>query len=172
MGFRAGNTVTVNGVAAIVQSCTANTLVVTAPASTTTTTVDITITDRGTGATSTMSAAVVYSPAGAQPRSMRVVSAPTGTVYKGDPAPTPFSVQLLAADGITPVSGITVIISVLTGTATCAQSCTLSFRAVAPRPRAIEGVHAEPVHLLHFVDPGRSHPVGVIMRGLGDLGQP
>src|ERR1700704_3764122 len=44
--------------------------------------------------------------------------------------------------------------------------------AVTPRPRPVEGVDAELVHLLHLVDPGRPHPIGVVGRRLADFRQP
>src|SRR5712675_2070719 len=44
--------------------------------------------------------------------------------------------------------------------------------AVAPGPRPIEGVDAEAVHLLHLMHPRRMHPIGVVMRRLGDFRQP
>ena len=43
-------------------------------------------------------------------------------------------------------------------------------RTVAPGARPIEGVHAELVHLLHFGDPARVHPVGVVVGGLPTSG--
>src|ERR1700716_2599685 len=36
--------------------------------------------------------------------------------------------------------------------------------AVAPGAGPIEGVDAELVHLLHLIDPGRPHPIGVVVR--------
>src|SRR5262249_30729528 len=44
--------------------------------------------------------------------------------------------------------------------------------AVAPGLRPVEGVDAELVHLLHFADPGRTHPIRMIVRRLADLGRP
>ena len=44
--------------------------------------------------------------------------------------------------------------------------------AVAPGARPVEGVHAGLVHLLHFIDPGRPHPIGVVVRRLVDFRQP
>ncbi len=43
------------------------------------------------------------------PESIRVVSAPAGTIGLGQPAATPFSVQVLAGDGVSPVAGETVL---------------------------------------------------------------
>src|SRR5258707_12263994 len=44
--------------------------------------------------------------------------------------------------------------------------------AVAPCAWPVEGMDAELVHLLHLIDPGRTHPIGVVMRRLGDFRQP
>src|SRR6185312_6753558 len=44
--------------------------------------------------------------------------------------------------------------------------------AVAPGARPVEGVYAELVRLLHFIDPGRAHPIGVVVRRLVDFRQP
>ncbi len=120
-GFRSGNAVTVNGVPASVISATANTIVLTAPTMSSARArdgapVDITVTDLGTGASTTMSGALTYH-AGALPNSMRVVSAPVGSGYVGDTMPAPFSVQVVAADGVTPVMGDPVTFSAASGSA-------------------------------------------------------
>ena len=44
--------------------------------------------------------------------------------------------------------------------------------AVAPGARPVEGVHAEFVHLLHFADPGRVHPIGMVVRRFRHFRQP
>src|SRR5438067_2384930 len=36
--------------------------------------------------------------------------------------------------------------------------------AVAPGTRAVEGVHAELLELVHLADPTRMHPIGVVVR--------
>ncbi len=118
-GFRSGNAVTVNGVNAAVISSTANTIVVTAPTmasayATDGTAVDVTVTDLGTGASTTLSSALTYH-AGSLPNSMRVVSAPVGAGYVGDTMPVPFAVQVVAADGRTPVTGDAVTFSAVSG---------------------------------------------------------
>ena len=83
MGFRPGNAVLVNGVAAVVQSWTGNTIVATVPASRALTNgtqtgmiADVEVLDRLTGGTSTMTGALAY--ASALPEVMSVVSVPTG----------------------------------------------------------------------------------------------
>jgi hypothetical protein len=133
-GFRPGNAVTINGVAATVVSWTANNIVVTAPSMSAAnaangTAVDIVVSDRTTGASSTMSAALTYTAASALPNTMRLVSAPSGTQYTGVAATTPFAVQLLAPDGVTPVANQQVVFTAQAGSVTfsaCpAASCTM-----------------------------------------------
>ncbi len=118
-GFRSGNAVTVNGVTATVISSTANMIVLTAPTmssahATDGTPVDITVTDFGTGASTTLFSALTYH-AGALPNSMRIVSAPVGSGYVGDAMTAPFTVQVVAADGVTPVTGDPVTFSATSG---------------------------------------------------------
>ena len=121
-GYRSGNAVTVNGVTATVISSTANTIVLTAPTlssarATDGTPVNITVTDLGTGASTTMFGALTYHAGPALPNSMRVVSAPVGSGYVGDATPVPFAVQVVAADGVTPVTGDPVTFSAASGSA-------------------------------------------------------
>ena len=120
-GFRMGNAVAINGVAAAVVSATANTLVVTAPAMAAVrgvqgTAVDIAVSDVSTGATSVMSAALTYSNAPASAMTMKLVSAPAGTQYVGDAAGVAFAVQVIGADGTTPAAGVGVTFSTVAGT--------------------------------------------------------
>jgi hypothetical protein len=85
MGFRTGNTVTINGVAATVSSWTANTIVATAPSihalgSTTGLVADVVVTDLSTGGTTVMMQALSY----ATPVPvLSLVSAPSGLVEVG-----------------------------------------------------------------------------------------
>src|SRR5579864_456219 len=44
--------------------------------------------------------------------------------------------------------------------------------SVAPGPWPIEGVYPEFVHFLHFADPGRAHPISMIVGRFANLGQP
>ena len=106
MGFRPGNTVTVNGVPATVTGWTANTITAVFPAShaSTAVTADVTVRDLLSGATTTMLGAFSY--AAPQP-SLLLVSAPTGQVLTGSPANTSFTVQALQGDGVTPIAGCT-----------------------------------------------------------------
>ncbi|SNT27280.1 IPT/TIG domain-containing protein [Granulicella rosea] len=121
MGFRAGNAVTVNGVAATVTGWTANSLTVAVPAMSAVhaaygVAFDVVVTDRATGATSTMSGALSYD-ASALPETMRLVGAPVGNQPSGSVAATPFAVQVLRGDGVTPVAGESVVLSVAAGSA-------------------------------------------------------
>ena len=121
-GFRAGNAVSINAVAAKVLSWTANTVVLAAPSMAAAqaangTPVDIVIRDLSTGASSTMTAALTYTTASALPNTMRIVSAQSASVYVGTVAATPFAVQVLMPDGITPVVGDPVTFTTSTGSA-------------------------------------------------------
>ncbi len=123
MGFRAGNAVLVNGVAATVTSWTANALVATLPTmaaagASSGTALDVTVMDRGTGATSTMYGALTYGSGGKLPRAMILVSAPAGVVPVGDVASPVFAVRVVLSDGVTPVVGDKVVFQVASGTAT------------------------------------------------------
>jgi IPT/TIG domain len=131
MGFRTGNTVTVNGLPATVISWTANTIIATAPSlyalgSTRALIADVTVTDLSTGGTTTMKHSLSYA---APVASLNLLTAPSGTVITAVPATTPFAVQVLAADGVTPVAGEAATFSALTGTvlfAACGSpTCTL-----------------------------------------------
>jgi hypothetical protein len=121
-GFRAGNAVMVNGVAAVVVSWTANAIVMTPPTMTAAGAVsgmplDVEVIDLGTGATSTMTAALSYDKAAQLPNTMLLVSAPAGPVFVGDTAPVAFAVRVLASDAVTPVAGDTVVFSLTAGKA-------------------------------------------------------
>ena len=118
-GFRSGNAVTVNGATATVIRTTANTIVLTAPTMASAhamdgTPVNIAVTDLGTQASTTLFGALTYH-AGTLPNSMRVVSAPVGSGYVGDAMAVPFTVQVVAADGVTPVTGDPVNFSAASG---------------------------------------------------------
>jgi hypothetical protein len=135
MGFRTGNAVLVNGVEATVSSWTANTIVASAPAlkalgSTSALTADITVEDLSTGGTTVMTQALSY--AAAAP-TLSLLTAPSGTVIVGQEASVPFAVQVLGADGVTPVAGEAVTFSVTVGSAEFASCggavCTLQTNA-------------------------------------------
>ncbi|WP_348267930.1 hypothetical protein P8936_01465 [Edaphobacter paludis] len=106
MGFRAGNVVTVDGVAATVTSWTATSIVATVPSAralgfSVAATADLTVTDPSTRGTTTMTGALNY--AAPQP-SLNLVTAPSGTVFAGDTASVAFAVRTLGADGVSPIA--------------------------------------------------------------------
>ncbi|WP_260703551.1 IPT/TIG domain-containing protein [Edaphobacter flagellatus] len=116
MGFRPGNTVTINGIAASVTSWTANSITAMAPAlhASTAITADVAVRDTLTGATSTMSGALAY--AAPQP-ALVLFSAPQGQAFTGVAATPAFVVQAIAADGVTPMAGVAVNLSTAGGQA-------------------------------------------------------
>ena len=129
MGFRPGNTVTVNGVPATVTGWTANTITAVVPPShaATAITADVAVHDLLSGATTTMTGAFSY--AAPQP-SLQLVSAPGGQVFTGSTASTSFTVQALHGDGVTPITGVPVSLSSTLGQirfdACAATACTLT----------------------------------------------
>ena len=131
MGFREGNAVLVNGVAATVQSWTANAIVATAPSlqklgGSTALSADVTVEDLSTGGTTVMSQALNYT---APVTTLSLLTAPSGTVILAQPAATAFAVQVLKGDGITPVEGEAITFSATAGSvqfAACgAAACTV-----------------------------------------------
>jgi len=135
MGFREGDVVTVDGIAAAVLSWTANSIVATAPSLqalgwATATAADVTVTDLSTGGTSTMTGALSYpSPAA----SLNLLTEPSGTVAVAQQAATAFAVRVVGSDGLTPVVGEAVTFSVVAGTAVFSAcggaACTISTNA-------------------------------------------
>ena len=118
MGFRAGNMVTVNGVAAVVQSWSASSLVVMVPSTrsmgvTTGLVADVAVQDGTSGGVTVMSGALTY--AAPQPERIRVVSAPVGGVTVGTVAGALWTVQVTELDGVTPVAGEAVVFSAAGG---------------------------------------------------------
>jgi hypothetical protein len=135
MGFRTGNAVFVNGVAANVLSWSRNTIVATAPSlhllgSSTGLVTNVTVEDLSTGGTSVMSSALSYA---APAPSLNLISSPTGTVVVGQQIAVPFAVQALQADGVTPIAGEAVTFSASGGTvqfgACGGVTCTLATNA-------------------------------------------
>jgi hypothetical protein len=115
-GFRSGNVVTVNSVAAVVQSWTSTTIVATVPASKKLASgtppalvADVTVRDASTKGTTVMTGALAY--AAALPEVMRLVSAPAGPVTTAVLAADSFAVRVFEADGVTPVAGEPVVLS-------------------------------------------------------------
>ena len=119
VGFRVGDLVTVNGVSARVASWTANTIVATAPSlqalgSSVALSADVAVTDLSTGGTSTMTAALKYA---APTALLSLLTAPSGTIASGQTAATPFAVQVVASDGVTPIAGEAITFTVVSGSA-------------------------------------------------------
>lgn len=147
-GFRSGNAVTINGVATKVLSWSATAIVVTAPSmasaqATDGAPVDIVVRDLSTGATSTMTAAFTYTTAPTSQNTMRLVSAQSASMYVGDPAATPFAVQVLMPDGVTPVAGDAVTFSAAAGTVQLA-ACGLATCTVRTNAQGIASTGATP----------------------------
>jgi hypothetical protein len=120
LGFRAGNEVTVNGVAAVVSSWSATTIVAVAPLESAFPTppagpVDVEVIDLSTGGSTVMTGALTYG--NVAPDEMMLVSAPSGTVVVGVAAAVPFAVRVVLGDGVTPVAGLPVTFSVIAGSA-------------------------------------------------------
>ena len=131
MGFRTGNAVFVNGVAAAVSSWTANSIVATVPSihglgSSTGLVADVTVEDLSTGGTTVMTQALTYA---APVPSLSLLTAPSGTVVLAQQAAVPFAVQVLNGDGATPIVGEAVTFTATTGAvqfAACGgATCTL-----------------------------------------------
>jgi hypothetical protein len=131
MGFRTGNAVFVNGVAAAVASWSANTIVATVPSlhtlgSSTALVANVTVEDLSTGGTTVMTQALGYA---APVTTLSLLTAPSGTVILAQPAAVPFAVQVLLGDGVTPVVGEAVTFTATAGAvqfAACgAATCTL-----------------------------------------------
>src|SRR5258707_15246574 len=105
MGFRTGNAVLVNGVAATVSSWTPNTIVATVPSLHTlgvsnALVADVTVQDRSTGGTAVMTQALSYA---APVTTLSLLTAPAGAVIVGRQALVPFAGPALPAHGSTPV---------------------------------------------------------------------
>lgn len=152
-GFRPGNKVLISGVPAQVRSITANQIVADAPTMAQATAVidealDIVVLDTDTLGQTSIPAAVRYTPASDV---MQLVSAPT-ELRTGHAATTPFTVVVLASDGVAPVSGTTVTFQVLSGTASfpgCPGSngCTGVTAADGTVSVSVEGTALGPVTL-------------------------
>lgn len=118
MGFRDGNAVQIGGVAAVVTSWTANTIVAVAPpasafAGAPTAPVDVTVTDLSTHGSTVISGAVTYG--GGAPDELKLISAPTGTVATGTVASLAFAVRVVGPDGVSPIVGVPVTFSSVGG---------------------------------------------------------
>ena len=130
-GFQQGNEVLVNGTPAHVLSWSANTIVADAPplaaaGAQLNTPVDVIVEHRATGGYTSLPGAVSYLQL---PDVEQLVSAPAA-IETGVTAGSPFAVRVLASDGLSPVPGAAVTVSVSAGgaqLAACggASSCTL-----------------------------------------------
>jgi hypothetical protein len=149
-GFQAGNEVLVNGVAAMVSSWSATSIVAVAPpasafAANPAGPVDVEVVDLSTRGTTVMSGALTYS-AGIAPDEMTVVSAPPSTVAVGTAAA--FAVRVAQGDGVTPVAELPVTFSVTAGAAQfggCTSACVVltdanGLASVAVTPTAFGSV--------------------------------
>ena len=118
MGFRQGNVVQVNGVAATVQTWTPTKIVATAPSlgqtgATVGRPVTVSVQDAETGATTAMYRALTYVPA---PDILQLVGAPA-SLETGIVADTPLTLRVVTAASGAPVAGATVQIGLLAGVA-------------------------------------------------------
>lgn len=130
-GFKAGNAVAINGIAAAVQSWTDTQIVAFAPSALAAgvlsgSAADVSVVDPQTGGETTMFAALIYTNA---PDLIQIVTAPM-VLTTGGMAAVPFAVEVLASDGVTPVAGATVQFALTSGSASLvscgsASSCNL-----------------------------------------------
>jgi len=126
-GFRNGNVVNINGVAARVLSWSPTQIVAIAPTRsaahmTATGSADVAVVDASTGGTTVIQAALSYG--GVSVNSIVLVSAPT-QVETGIVSTVPFAVRVFATDGVTPVAGATVKM-IATGAAATFAGCGLA----------------------------------------------
>ena len=105
MGFRPNTAANIGSVAATVLAVASNQVVLSAPA-VADGLQDLVLRDPATGASSIMTGAVTYG-AGATD-SLRLVAGTNPATPAGGQAPNPIRVQVLAADGLTPVNGASV----------------------------------------------------------------
>ncbi len=126
-GFKLGNEVLINGVAATVLSWTSTQMVATAPSMAAVgasggTAVDVEVRDASTGGTSDVQAALTYSQGSKDV--VVLVSAPA-SLETGYVAATPFAVRVYASDGVTPAKGASVSFAVVGvgGGAAAAKAC-------------------------------------------------
>ena len=135
MGFRTGNAVTVNGVEATVLSWSATSIVATAPSlqalgSSTGLVADVEVSDLSTAGSTVMMQVLTY---GTPAPVLNLLTAPSGTVIVSQPANVPFAVQMLGADGVTPVANQPIVFTATGGTvqfgACGAGSCTVMTNA-------------------------------------------
>ena len=145
MGFRPGNQVMVNGVLATVVSCTSTQIVADVPTMVAAgmsvgTAANVAVIDPGTGGQTVMSAVLSYSSA---PNVIKLVSAPA-TVETGLLSATLFAAEVYASDGLAPVPGVSVTLTVSGGASlkACngASSCLVSTASTGLAQSAVTGV--------------------------------
>jgi hypothetical protein len=149
MGFKQGNQVLVNGVAATVVSWTANMIIADVPTSAAAgasgSAVDVEVLDARTGGTTVIEGGLTYSSAIDE---IQIVSAPAA-LQTGLTAATPFAVRVLASDGIAPVADTSVRFAVVTGAVglSCGAgtSCTVTTNAAGQAQIMLTGAAAGPV---------------------------
>ena len=150
-GFKQGNEVLVNGVAATGVSWTANTIVADAPtaaaAGASGSAVDVEVLDVRTGGTTVIEGGLTYTSAIDQ---VQIVSAPAA-LQTGVTAATPFAVRVLTSDGIAPVAGASVQFALVSGSAglSCGAgtSCTVRTNSSGLAQISLTGTLAGPVTL-------------------------
>jgi hypothetical protein len=153
-GFRQGNQVSVNDVTATVVSLTANQIVAKVPSmaaagASAGAPVDVMVTDVATGGQTDIANGFMYSDV--LPDEMFVLLQPAA-LETGMTAATPFAVQLLKSDGVTPITNASVQFSVVSGAAgfgACAgaSTCTLLTDATGTVSTTVSGGAAGPVVL-------------------------
>jgi hypothetical protein len=144
MGFRSGNQVTVNGVAATVLSWTSTQIVADVPpmaaADRRGAPVNVAVVDARTGGSTVIEGGLRYAAAADV---IQVVSAPAA-LATGVLASTPFAVRVLASDGVAPVAGASVQFAVVSGVASmgCGASCSVTTDATGLAQTSLTGVAA------------------------------
>ncbi len=144
MGFRLGNQVTVNGVAAKVVSSTSTQIVADVPpmiaADRTGAPVDVAVIDARTGGSTVIEGGLSYAAAA---NVIQIVSAPA-SLATGVTASIPFAVRVLTSDGVAPVAGASVHFAVVSGVATigCGSGCSLTTDATGLAQTSLTGVAA------------------------------
>jgi hypothetical protein len=118
MGFRPGNTVSVNGVAAAVSNWSATAITATVPSlhqlgASSATVADVEVADLSSGGTTVMRQALTY---GTPVPSLNLLTAPPGTAVVGQQTSVPFAVKAVAADGVTPIAGQAIVFTAGGGT--------------------------------------------------------
>ena len=149
-GFRTGNAVTVNGVAAKVSSWTSTTIVAAIPfvrsvLPGTTVAMDVSVSDLSTTGATVMGGAFQYAYTAAV-YGMQLVSAPSGNVPMGVPATPSFVVRMIDADGVSPLAGTPVVFSATAGSVTW-SACGGALCTVVTDANGLAAITATPTAL-------------------------